>query len=45
MRERTRPPVHPGGILKRQYLEPLGLASPRLRWRLGCRQDLIQSHS
>jgi len=26
MRERTRPPTHPGGILKRQYLEPLHLS-------------------
>jgi addiction module HigA family antidote len=24
-RERTRPPTHPGGILKRHYLEPLGI--------------------
>ena len=26
MRERTRQPTHPGGILKRQYLEPLQLS-------------------
>ena len=25
MRERTRPPTHPGGILLGQYLEPLGI--------------------
>jgi len=25
MRERNRPPTHPGGILKRQYLETLNL--------------------
>ncbi len=25
MRERTRPPTHPGGILRRHYLEPLNL--------------------
>ena len=24
-RERSRPPTHPGGILKRQYLEPLNI--------------------
>ncbi len=24
MRERKRLPAHPGGILKRQYLDPLG---------------------
>jgi len=26
MRERKRQPAHPGGILKRQYLEPLQLS-------------------
>ena len=26
MRERKRPPTHPGGILKRQYLGPLELS-------------------
>ncbi len=26
MRERKRQPTHPGGILKRQYLEPLQLS-------------------
>ncbi len=25
MKERNRPPTHPGGILKRQYLETLNL--------------------
>ena len=25
MNKRTRPPTHPGGILKRHYLEPLNL--------------------
>jgi addiction module HigA family antidote len=25
MRERTRPPLHPGSILQQHYLEPLGL--------------------
>jgi addiction module HigA family antidote len=35
MRERTRPPVHPGGILKRQYLEPLGLGISQAALALG----------
>jgi addiction module HigA family antidote len=26
MRERKRPPTHPGGILKRHYLDPLELS-------------------
>lgn len=26
MKTRTRPPTHPGGIIKRLYLEPLGLS-------------------
>lgn len=26
MRTRTRPPTHPGGIIKRHYLEPLSLS-------------------
>lgn len=25
MKVRTRPPTHPGGILRRHYLEPLGI--------------------
>jgi len=35
MRPRTRPPAHPGGILKRQYLEPLGLGIARAALALG----------
>jgi antitoxin HigA-1 len=35
MRQRTRPPAHPGGILKRQYLEPLGLGIARAALALG----------
>jgi antitoxin HigA-1 len=30
MRERKRQPIHPGGILKRQYLEPLQLSVARV---------------
>ena len=30
MRERNRPPTHPGGILKRQYLETLNLEALRV---------------
>lgn len=26
MRTRTRPPTHPGGLIKRHYLEPLSLS-------------------
>ncbi|MHB2025029.1 MAG: HigA family addiction module antitoxin [Elusimicrobiota bacterium] len=26
MKERTRPPAHPGAIIERHYLEPLGLS-------------------
>ena len=26
MRTRTRPPTHPGGIIKRHYLEPLSIS-------------------
>lgn len=35
MRQRTRPPSHPGGILKRQYLEPLGLGISQAALALG----------
>ncbi len=34
-RERTRPPTHPGGILKRQYLEPLGIGITQAADALG----------
>ena len=32
---RTRPPTHPGGILKRHYLEPLNLTVSKLAKSLG----------
>jgi addiction module HigA family antidote len=35
MRQRTRPPIHPGGILKRQYLEPLGIGVSQAALALG----------
>jgi len=35
MRIRKRPPTHPGGILKRHYLEPLSLTITELSKRLG----------
>lgn len=35
MRARTRPPAHPGGILKRQYLDPLGMSISEVALALG----------
>lgn len=35
MRQRTRPPTHPGGILKRQYLEPLQIGVAQAAFALG----------
>jgi addiction module HigA family antidote len=35
MRIRKRPPTHPGGILKRQYIEPLSLTISELANMLG----------
>jgi addiction module HigA family antidote len=35
MRSRKRPPTHPGGIIKRQYLEPLSLTISELANTLG----------
>ena len=35
MRARTRPPAHPGGILKRQYLDPLGISISEVALALG----------
>ena len=41
MRERTRPPTHPGGILKRHYLEPLHIGIAQAALALGVsRQSL-----
>lgn len=35
MRMRKRPPTHPGGILRRQYIEPLSLTISELADTLG----------
>jgi addiction module HigA family antidote len=35
MSTRKRPPTHPGGILKRQYIEPLSLTISELADTLG----------
>jgi len=35
MRERTRPPTHPGAILKQHYLEPLHLGVAQAALALG----------
>ncbi len=35
MRVRKRPPTHPGGILKRHYLEHLGLTISEFSLKLG----------
>ena len=35
MRTRKRPPTHPGGILKRHYMEPLSLTVTELASVLG----------
>ncbi len=35
MRIRKRPPTHPGGILKRHYIEPLSLTIAELAKTLG----------
>lgn len=35
MKERTRPPAHPGAILSRHYLEPLGLSITEVADALG----------
>jgi antitoxin HigA-1 len=35
MRTRKRPPTHPGGILKRHYMEPLSLTVTELASALG----------
>jgi len=44
MRERTRPPTHPGGILKRHYLAPLGIGITQAAEALGVsRQSLSKS--
>ncbi len=41
MRIRKRPPTHPGGILKRHYLEPLSLTISELAKMLGVSRKTI----
>lgn len=41
MREKTVPPTHPGGILKRMYLEPLGLTNTSLAEALGVSRKTV----
>jgi addiction module HigA family antidote len=43
MRIRKRPPVHPGGILKRHYLEPLGLTISQVAMRLGVSRNRLSN--
>ena len=41
MRERTRPPTHPGEVLKEHYLMPLGLANSTLAEILGVSRKTV----
>lgn len=49
MRTRQRPPTHPGGILKRQYMEPLSLTVSDLAQTLGVSRKtlsgIVNEHS
>jgi len=49
MRTRQRPPTHPGGILKRQYMEPLSLTVSDLAQTLGISRktlsNIVNEHS
>ena len=40
-RERTRPPAHPGRILKNLYLEPLALSATKLAETIGVSRKAI----
>lgn len=40
-RQRTRPPAHPGRILKNLYLEPLGITNTKLATTLGVSRKAI----
>lgn len=40
-RQRTRPPAHPGRILKNLYLEPLGITNTKLAATLGVSRKAI----
>ena len=41
MRQRTRPPVHPGAILKHDYLEPLALTVSQVAEALGVSRKTV----
>jgi len=41
MRSGKRAPIHPGGILRRQYLEPLGLTVADLARTLGVSRKTV----
>ncbi|MCB2228777.1 MAG: HigA family addiction module antidote protein [Desulfarculaceae bacterium] len=41
MRIRKRQPSHPGGILKRRYLEPLGISNTELAEAVGVSRKTI----
>lgn len=41
LRRKTRRPTHPGGILKRQYMEPLGLTVTRLADIIGVTRKTV----
>ena len=41
MRKRKRPPTHPGGILRRHYIEPLSLTISELSDNLGVSRKTI----
>ncbi len=40
---RKRQPVHPGGILKRDYLEPLGLSISQVALALGISRQKLSN--
>ena len=42
-RERTRPPAHPGRILKNLYLVPLGVSNTELARKLGVSRKAVSS--
>jgi len=43
MRVRKRQPVHPGGILKRHYFEPLGLSISKVAVALGVSRQKVSN--
>lgn len=43
MRVRTRPPTHPGAIIKRQHLEPMQITISDLALRLGLSRQIVDN--